>query len=568
MQNSLSRLQLQASKLNILISFFLLGSSIFSIFMKDSELRVFGAVLVTFILAVDLLLFSPLMRNHRTVWCIIRGIELILFSGLFVIVSNVYTFAFLSYYLMLLFFELLFSFDYSDIFIRVAVLSLEIIPAVIALAISLLASSVLPRTFFEKMCLLFIIYMFVIVMGDIVIQEFNRLEERFFEQRRMADNTQEINETLKIHRDKLKHANEEMGIQKIKLESAYNRINNANMEMILQNEILKQTSTIMDVQHLVRVMTDLLFENLDLALCSILLTKEANDGERQLVVTRSKYDDAARSQFEEKILSGDFNHFLNTANTYLDNHVRHGEYTFLNEMNIGSIMILPFVKERIIGALIVGHLQFDYFAENRVFFATIIAQFMISLQNAKLYYQIEQMAICDGLTGIYNRRHLNVSMESFATKAEKENTPLSVALFDIDHFKTINDTYGHLFGDLVIKSVASIAGEMAKKYNGFAARYGGEEFVLAYENRPVEECCQIVDEMRAKIRKMNLEYDGILVNVNVSVGVTSYPQCCSNSFELLEHADWAMYYSKKNGRDRVTIDSPDIRESLGLRDKA
>lgn len=563
--NQLTNLQQKSSRINLFLSFFLLLDSIFGLVAKDSQFGVAGTIGTAVFFVMDMFLCVPFFQKRRNQWIALRAIELIAYSVCFVIVTDVFAVAFLSLSLVLLYFQMVFSFDYGDIFTRVIVLALSVAPSVIAMIICLLMLFSDTRQAFGKVCVLFAVCIMVVTLENIVIAALNRLEERLFEQRRMADNTKEINEALKVHQEKLKKVNEEVGVQKIKLESAYNRINNANTEMILQNEILKQTSSVMDVKHLLEVMTNILKENLNLSSSVIYLSKEAAEGDEPLCAISSSYTKEVEANIRKVLCEEGIEQYIEQDNVYIDNHVRAEQYSFLEGCDVCSMMILPMVREqKFEGALIVCHQRYDFFTENRVFFSTVVAQFMTSLDNARLYTRIEQMAIRDGLTGIYNRRHLNLMMEQFSMQAEQEGTPLSVALFDIDHFKNINDTYGHLFGDLVIKTVAGFANDMSKKYHGFAARYGGEEFVLAFQNRTVEECCAIVEEMRAAIKSMELQYEGVLVKVNVSVGVTAYPQCCTNRNGLLEHADWAMYYSKKNGRDRVTVDSPEIRASLGL----
>ena len=133
-----------------------------------------------------------------------------------------------------------------------------------------------------------------------------------------------------------------------------------------------------------------------------------------------------------------------------------GRYCFLPQRQEGSLLILPLMREgRMVGGFLGVHDQLGFFTENRVFFDTIMSQFLVVLDNAEMYAKMQHMATHDGLTGLHNRGDLNVSLERFLNNAEENGMPLSLALMDIDHFKNVNDTYGHLFGDLVIRSVAN-----------------------------------------------------------------------------------------------------------------
>lgn len=195
---------------------------------------------------------------------------------------------------------------------------------------------------------------------------------------------------------------------------------------------------------------------------------------------------------------------------------------------------------------------------------------LLGLQKLKLeaaYQTMHEMAIRDGLTGIYNRGHLNQIFSDLCVESASCNEALSVALFDIDHFKLVNDTYGHLFGDTVIVAIAKLAQEIAEKNRGIAARYGGEEFVIVFPRKNIEVSKLIIEEMKQCISGFKLNYNDTLVSVHVSVGITSYPETCEEPLQLLNHADWAMYYSKKNGRNRITVDSEEVREAVRMKNK-
>ena len=120
----------------------------------------------------------------------------------------------------------------------------------------------------------------------------------------------------------------------------------------------------------------------------------------------------------------------------------------------------------------------NFFEKGISYYETCLVEYNVSVKSTKLYLQTQDMARKDGLTQIYNRVYFGQLFAAAAEEATKKQQPLSVALFDIDKFKNINDTYGHLAGDKVIKMVASIDDKFARAHGGFACRYGGEEFLL------------------------------------------------------------------------------------------
>lgn len=566
-KNQLTDMQSASSKVNLILSFLMTVYNTFSYFINGDQYGILGICIAAAFFLTDL--WIGVMHHHRFLWTGVRIAELVVVSFCFGNVENLFSIALIALLLLVLLLQLQFSFDYSDMYTRVVTLALSLTPSAIILLLVMLLGSTDMKQCFAKCCVLIAIADIVFVLSDLVVNELDKLEQRLFEQRRMVENTCEINEMLKQHQEKVKRANEELGVQKIKLESAYNRINSANTEMILQNDILKKITSVLEVERLLIIMTEILSNELGLSACGILLMEGAAGNEQPVCIIHSNLSGQDEENLKNAVLGGCLEPYTVHRNGFVDNHVRPGRYEFLTDDNIGSLLVLPMQKEsRVIVELLAVHQRFDYFNDNRVFFDTIMSQFMIALENAGLYARVQHMAIRDSLTGIYNRGHLNLMMEYFSEQAEKHNMPLSVALIDIDHFKNVNDTYGHLTGDRVIKMIASIADKVAQKYQGFAARYGGEEFVLAFLERNIICCCEIIEEMRGMIHNMVLECNGVQVHVNVSVGVTGYPECCSRPDDLLEHADWAMYYSKKNGRNQVTIDSAEIRQKLGLSVKA
>ena len=179
-----------------------------------------------------------------------------------------------------------------------------------------------------------------------------------------------------------------------------------------------------------------------------------------------------------------------------------------------------------------------------------------------LYQKMENMAIRDGLTGIYNRRYLTEMLNAKISESNRKKTPVSLALFDIDKFKMVNDTYGHPFGDKVIQYVAQLLEKTANKNGGMAGRYGGEEFVIAFPGKGIKETFLLVERVHAEIKSTPLLYGKEEVQIRVSAGIASYPETCSKADDILNRADWAMYHSKKNGRDQITIDNEMISSKM------
>ena len=180
------------------------------------------------------------------------------------------------------------------------------------------------------------------------------------------------------------------------------------------------------------------------------------------------------------------------------------------------------------------------------------------IQVRKLQDELREQSVRDALTGLYNRRYLNETIERELARAAREQVPLSVIMADIDHFKAINDTYGHQIGDQVLIEVAKIFG-VCTRPSDIVCRYGGEEFLIVLPGVDIALAEQRAEEIRSMCADLRLATDPRgLLRVFLSLGVTSYPLQSTDAVELLAKADQAMYTSKRKGRNRVTRWSDDL----------
>ncbi len=565
MENQLSEMQKISSRVNCILSIAILGFAVGGFILDHESAGIIWIGLDAFLLILDILIVVGALNQHRKTWVVVRSIELIVAYIIIFFDKQMMIQAICAFILLLLLWQFVFSFDYGDNITKVLTIVSWSIPGIVILIFSILLKNSDLMSVFDSFILIACACVVGIFICNISISEMGKLEKKLFAQYRMVENVNEMNEELKNHQEKVKRANEELGVQKIKLESAYNRINSANAEMVLQNKIIKAITSVIEIEKLLAIMTKSLKQELSLSCCAIVLRKNPPEIDDDICMAESNMGQAQEEALCDQIQKGCLGKLLLKTDGYVDNQIRRGRYAFLPAQEEGSLLVLPMVREGVmVGGLLVVHDQPDFFEENRMFFDTVMSQFMIALDNAALYAKMQHMATHDALTGLHNRGHLNLSLEKFLNDAEQGKKPLSLALMDIDHFKRFNDTYGHLFGDLVIKSVANQAKTVAKQNGGFAARYGGEEFVVAFPGRTVAECSHFVEQIRAGIDALQLEYEGVYVIVHVSVGITGYPECCGDKNLILKHADAAMYYSKEHGRNRVTIDSEEILRQVGL----
>ena len=169
-----------------------------------------------------------------------------------------------------------------------------------------------------------------------------------------------------------------------------------------------------------------------------------------------------------------------------------------------------------------------------------------------LQSQLEELAIHDGLTGLYNRRYLDDALERELARAQREGHPVSIALIDLDNFKLLNDTYGHQAGDAVLRYVSAMLSEQVRS-SDIACRWGGEEFVLVLPNMPLSAAAERADGWRERFGGAGVRFGEFTLHTTLSVGVAAYPDQGTLPAQLLRAADEALYRAKTAGRNRVEI---------------
>jgi len=218
-----------------------------------------------------------------------------------------------------------------------------------------------------------------------------------------------------------------------------------------------------------------------------------------------------------------------------------------------SFLVLP-VEGRVgfRGALVCAHPQEKRFRKRHAEIARDITRVMqLGLSHVERLESLTKKATTDGLTGLSNRKAF---LERLAVDLGRLDGryPCGLVMLDIDHFKGINDTYGHPFGDEVLRGVASVLGKGVRK-GDTAGRYGGEEFVLYLHMADTERARDGAERFRRMIRQIRFPHEGKEVAVTASFGVACSPHHGKGVEELLKHADLALYLSKQRGRDRVTV---------------
>jgi two-component system cell cycle response regulator len=228
-----------------------------------------------------------------------------------------------------------------------------------------------------------------------------------------------------------------------------------------------------------------------------------------------------------------------------------------------SLLVLPLVThDRVLGTLILGARRRHAFGDTvRPTLEVLASHLAVSLANARMVQALETMATTDGLTGLLNKRAMLDQAEQKVRAAARFGRQLSVLVTDIDHFKRVNDTYGHDVGDKVIKGLGQVL-LRHKRATDVVARFGGEEFVVLCEQTDPQGAMLLAERIREELQKTVFTSDNGEFSVTCSIGITTFPEGGADWDALFKSADEALYVSKNSGRNRSTASSRGSRRSV------
>jgi diguanylate cyclase (GGDEF)-like protein len=234
----------------------------------------------------------------------------------------------------------------------------------------------------------------------------------------------------------------------------------------------------------------------------------------------------------------------------------------------GSFLAVPMLhKDQCVGVLDLFRPVVDAFTEDEVRLLQSVASLAaMAIANARLHQEMVKLSNTDALTGIHNRRSFFSRLEMELEHSERFEHPVALAMIDVDHFKELNDTWGHLAGDGALKRVAQLIASRARKVDT-VARYGGEEFALVLPGARSEDASATAEKLQRLVETTAIgdDPDGPRARVTISIGVASYPQDARDLATLVDCADAALYAAKRSGRNVVRRYEPGMRDAPGRR---
>ncbi len=215
-----------------------------------------------------------------------------------------------------------------------------------------------------------------------------------------------------------------------------------------------------------------------------------------------------------------------------------------------EVIYFPFRYEDLMGVLVMYNKSYLH-SDKVVLVERLLSEYVLALKSAFSYQQMQQLAAFDELTGLYNRRFGMQRLYEEYKRAKRLKTTLCVIMFDLDHFKHVNDTYGHQAGDYLLSAFARILKENFREED-VVMRYGGEEFLCALNNTREENSCQRADDLRRKVEETQFVWRGNVLKITVSCGIAGVKPDEENKTlsDLIKEADERLYVAKNSGRNR------------------
>ncbi len=359
-------------------------------------------------------------------------------------------------------------------------------------------------------------------------------------------------EQLEVAQNEAKSQYDKLMATNQKLEETNRRLTSSIAEFYTLQQISEAIGSILDINDLLNFVNDVIIGVMGVNYSTIVLLDHKKNRLKVQFTNIQKKEDLA-------VLNDNINcrfllDILENEKPVMENSVIPNNFDFIKTREIGSFICLPLSsKSRKFGITLIEHKNANTFDENNLrLLVTIGKQISMAIENAELYANLQEMATIDGLTGVFNRVYFHQKFVDEYNAAKTLGYDLTLVILDIDKFKKFNDTFGHLFGDVVLKSVAQTVKSNLRSTDTIA-RFGGEEFVIILPRTTASEAYEKVEDLRIKIANNIIRDNLISASVTASFGISCFPDISANHMELIKDADNALYKAKESGRNCVKI---------------
>ncbi len=319
----------------------------------------------------------------------------------------------------------------------------------------------------------------------------------------------------------------------------------AQLEAI--NAIAKQTTAVLEIGELLKQVCSLILESFGGDHASVLLFE---DDRLLLRAHQGRLTPLFKIGDELPASEGLFARAIESRKAVVENDVGKVPGHLPGFRETVSAVCLPLVSfGQVLGVLVLESVSREAFVPADVnALESVTDIFAAAIQNARYFDRMRQMAYLDGVTGIFNRRYFELHIAEEIARSSRHGLTFSVIMMDIDHFKQLNDDFGHLLGDEVLRQVSAILAQQLRK-SDVLSRYGGEEFAIITPETGVDSALAVADKLRRVVESWH--FSGVARPVTISAGVAEFPGQGATRDELVKSADEALYAAKQTGRNRV-----------------
>src|SRR5579863_8948718 len=315
------------------------------------------------------------------------------------------------------------------------------------------------------------------------------------------------------------------------------------------NVIAQQMTAVLDLKELLSKVCLLIQEAFQLCHVSLLLKDEDE------LVLRASHGKLTARPLEDGMLpeEGLWQRALAAGKTLIENDVAKDSNSGLY-LETASSMSIPLVSfGQTLGVLVLDTAKPGAFHVNDTQSLESVADICATaIQNANYVERVKQLAYLDGLTGIFNRRFFELRMAEEMERAQRFGAGMAIIMIDIDRFKGLNDEFGHLLGDEVLRQVASLLHDQLRKFD-VVCRYGGEEFAILLSQTNPQHAIAVAEKLRGLVETW--QFPGLPRSVTISAGVATYPENALERDGLMKASDASLYAAKQAGRNRVLLAS-------------
>ena len=315
------------------------------------------------------------------------------------------------------------------------------------------------------------------------------------------------------------------------------------------NIIAQQSTAVMELEDLLTRVCSVIQQAFHVSQVSLLLREE---GDLVMRAFHGELTPCFSSGGRFPTTQPPWSQVLDTSGTVIEKDLRSAPESFRLFRESASRMSIPLISfGQTLGVLTLHSSTVNAFRESELQSLESVADICAnSIQNAHYVERVKQLAYLDGLTGIFNRRFFELRIMEEVERARRYSTSMAVIMADIDQFKRLNDEFGHLLGDQVLRQVSSIFHQQVRKTD-VVCRYGGEEFALLLTQTSVDQAFAVAEKLRKIIEKW--QFPGVPRAITISAGVAAFPLHGKNRDELVRAADSGLYLAKQAGRNRVCL---------------